>query len=919
MVRYIIWGIFLCLICSHNNLFALTFKWKKAQDSDRIVLNFVNPLNFSVKRSADDKISILIPDKQWVKESKPTQKKINLNLNLINSVQLNPSGIDIITKTAAFGFVFYKDKKGSLVIDVFKDKLGIYWNKEKKQAKGIKNNSKGLKVKQQRQKNQHSGVRKGNIVQKKVESKKKIYSSKSDLKVDKNIEKKPRPRKEEKKIPAKGVDYKGAWLRAPVKKTTYEKPFLLFLPEVKKKPVQKIDKGKKKKSPKGTNRKKEKGKKKQEVELSPELQLKQAMVAVINGDYLAAKEIYETLRRRSNLSPDIMIKVLYGLGDLYIRLYKDKLKEKYSDVVGMLNEAFYYNPKYFRVPELIVKLMWVNMEVGNFEEAVGYFSYLQHHYPKTTQMALALYYMGSFYLKRGEYDKGAKYLYQVVEKYPTSKFVREASVKLAICYNRLGLKKKAWKIVEYVQKRWPRYYLKDPNFLKVAADIAFKNKLYLKSKHYLWQYFNVYPKAKDLDLILTKIGDLYLLLNQKKMAKRIYNRVITLYPGKEGELIAKMRLAEEGIYDKFSIKQMFSVFDRPFNLRPVEVYKDIVKNHIKSPLAPLAQVKLISWYLWRGNYSKALKEVNNFYRLFPKSDLIVEAEDLGKRALAKGIIKLVKSGIYKRAIDFWQKYQFLHDNIDKVNPEAPLYIALSMWKLGKIKEAIDLARLSLKDAAPEKVMEEGLNLLLNIYVSGGQWGKIINLYNKYANKKGIKPYLKDQFDYAYALALESKNNPTSFQIWRKLENSDNLTELQKGYVCYFLAKHYMQKENFEEVYLYAQQALSVFIELAKDKNLDKIQSCFDMLINVTRASGRILEAIEWAERSKKFVPKDDSLAWTFYKYRLASLYKEAGYMDKWKNILKDLKEKYPNSYYGKLAAMDLEGLRIQSKISSILK
>ncbi len=902
-------------------VYGLNIKWAKQQNTDKIIFLFKNEVEFNAKREGATLISIKIPLKYWEKEPKPQKYLLKPSLNLVKSIRLSTSGIDIETKSPAFGFVFYKIKN-KVYLDVFKDELGKFWIKKEKKQKD--KSSKKVSVQKEKSSNAQIPFPKEQKKEVKIkkEPKKEVKVQKKEIikeSSSKELKKKivQKKEKKEKKVPAQGVIYKGSWLKAPVKQRTYDNPFYLFVlkSSAEKKIQKKIET---KKVEKKTSLKKQKEeKKKKEEPPDPKVQLYQARAAFINKDYETAKSIYEALRAKKSLPPKIMIQVLYDLGDLYIQLYKDKLEDHYNDVVGILKEAFYYDPDYYRVPELITKLMWVNLKLGNLEEGMGYFNFLKKFYPKSKYIGVALFYLGDFYFKRKKYDKALKYLYESVDSYPTSKFIKQSSIELAITYDKLGFNKKAWKVIEYIQKRWFRYYLEDPDFLKLAASIALKNKLYKEAKDFLWRYYNIFPKAKDLDIVLAHIGDCYLLLKKKKAAKKIYERVVKLFPDKEGALIAKMRLAEEGIYDEFSIKSMFSIFDRPFNLRPVEVYKEIVQKHPKSPLAPLAQLKLISWYIWRGKYSKALEEMVNFKKLFPKSDFLNKAMELGKSAFAKEILRLVKNGIYQEAVKVWNKYPFFQEDIKKTNPEVPLAIALAMWKLGKIKKAILLADQTLKNQRKKKLFEDALNLLLTIYLETEKWDKIIELYSKFS-KKVTSPYLMEQFKYAYALALEVEDKG-SIDIWKSLLNSKNLTELQKGYVFYFVAKHSLKKENYEDVYDYSQQALAVFLEKDKKSNIDKIKDCFEMLVKVTKDSGRLLEAIEWAEREKEYISKSDLLEWTYYNYRLANLYKEAGYEDKWKKILKELKDKYPNSYYGKLAALDLEGIGFRSKIKNILK
>ena len=70
------------------------------------------------------------------------------------------------------------------------------------------------------------------------------------------------------------------------------------------------------------------------------------------------------------------------------------------------------------------------------------------------------------------------------------------------------------------------------------------------------------------------------------------------YPDEEGGLIAKMRLAEQGVHDQPSIAEMFSLFGKPESGSPEDIYTGIIRDHPASPLAPLAQIKLAMRRRW---------------------------------------------------------------------------------------------------------------------------------------------------------------------------------------------------------------------------------------------------------------------------------------------------------------------------------
>lgn len=53
----------------------------------------------------------------------------------------------------------------------------------------------------------------------------------------------------------------------------------------------------------------------------------------------------------------------------------------------------------------------------------------------------------------------------VLDKYPESSFLQEASVGLAQALNNQRKYTNAQVILDFISKRWPRYYIEDPTFL----------------------------------------------------------------------------------------------------------------------------------------------------------------------------------------------------------------------------------------------------------------------------------------------------------------------------------------------------------------------------------------------------------------------------------------------------------------------
>jgi lipopolysaccharide biosynthesis regulator YciM len=360
---------------------------------------------------------------------------------------------------------------------------------------------------------------------------------------------------------------------------------------------------------------------------------------------------------------------------------------------------------------------------------------------------------------------------------------------------------------------------------------------------------------------------------------------------------------------------MFTVFDRPFNLRPVKVYKQISQDYPDSPLAPVAQLKLAMWYLFNDKSLDALKAAQEFEKRFAESDLLPRSRQVGRQAFEKLASRAFKEKDFARILDLWNRFSFLQQEQDKLAPETRLAVAMSHWKEGQAQKAISMAKPFLEEGKTDQYAERALDLLLTIYLEQNKWQKIADLENK-ITKPAWSDKHKAQFKYALALAYENLGDTQkSLPLWKDVAEHKKLTSTQRGYAYYFLAQESMQQDSLEDVNDYAQAAVSELWDTGKDQA--KILDCLDWLIEVNRRSGRLQQALRWAREYEKLITKDHP-DWPSFRYRYAELYKELGDVQMWEQILRNLQETKPDSFYGRMAASDLENQDLMQQAGQYL-
>ncbi len=633
-----------------------------------------------------------------------------------------------------------------------------------------------------------------------------------------------------------------------------------------------------------------------------------AQIAYVNKDYDLAKEQFQKLKYDTRLDPELREEVLHNLADLLYTLHRDDIREKYSEISDAYMEAMNYNLESPKVPAVLLKLGLINLKVGNVREAEAFFNILKDKYPDDDNVPLTYYYWGDYYYKNDQHQEAADQFQYVVQEYPDSKFVREASVGLAQSLYKLGYDKQAYQIIDYIEKRWPRYYVQFPPLLKLAGDVSYKLGNYDKARINYWTLYNIDPEGEDVDLVLARLGDIYNRNGKKQAAREVYEKAADRYPDKEGGLIAQMRLAEEGIYDEPSISEMFSVFDKPFTLRPAEVYSRIVTEHPDSPLAPLAQLKLAMWELFNKRYRETLAAVDHFVDTFPRSELAGQARDVALQAFEDQVKLYVEEENYQRIVDLWKDFPVLQAEEEGIPPSSRVALALSYWKTGNPDEALAMVDPFFQDQAMPQYSEMALQLALSILLENGAWDRVDDLVQR-VELWELSDAMEVEFTYTRGLALENLNKPEEARpLWEELVQNPAITDLQKANAQYFLAIDDRRNEQFKEAYDHAQDSLSTFLALGGHEN--KVKDLLSLLMEVAETSGRILEALKWSEEYANLVD-ENSVEWPALQYRIAQLHKKAANIDQWRSILEKLSADDPGTLYGRMAARELKSFQLE--------
>ncbi len=638
-----------------------------------------------------------------------------------------------------------------------------------------------------------------------------------------------------------------------------------------------------------------------------------AQAEKLAGNYDAAINMMSDLKKKRDLGKDLREETLHSLAGVLVDKYREDPAPHYDEIQGALLEAVNANTDSYRVPEALLQLGMLNLRVGNLPEAKGYFNVLASKYPADSHLPLINFYWGEYDYDRGDFKKAADEYRTVIEKFPESKYVREGAMGLSKTLVKLGQFKEAAQIADYIGKRWPRYYVEFPPILRIEGDIAYKNGDFRKARDDYLMFYNMTPKAKDTDLVLARLGDIYAKLGNRPAAVDFYNMAVKDFPNAEGGLIAKMRLAEQGVHDQPTINEMFSLFDKPAYGSPEDIYEGIIRDHPNSPLASLAQIKLAMWQLYRQNYPESLKAAARFLERYPRNELAPKAEEVAITAFEKMAGDLIAHKDYARLVAAYRDNPILAANRGMLSEATRLGLALANLRTGKPREAVAEALPFIGPRENDNGMM-ALAMIMSVYEDEQAWRDVVELARRVQQWK-FGPSQRRGLEFAVAQALENLGeSQRAMTIWRKLAGDQALESAKRCYALYFLAREAMANKELEKAELYAGEAAFMFKETGKDP--DKRKAALNILVEATRGLGQYPKALRWA-RDYGLLCKEGDDDWASNRLREAAILRAMGDTDAWRQVLTAMRDAAPNSLYGRMAASDLAASGLERRLNAL--
>ncbi|MBD5641803.1 MAG: tetratricopeptide repeat protein [Desulfovibrio sp.] len=646
----------------------------------------------------------------------------------------------------------------------------------------------------------------------------------------------------------------------------------------------------------------------------PDKMFAEAQGLIEQGKNDEALALLDNIRAIPSLAPELLQNVLYAISDCVWNRYQDNPLAGYEPIISATNEALNANLRSPRVPDALLRLGLANINVGNLGEGQGYIVALSRRFPDYPGVAQGFTALGQGQLKQGKDADAERSFGLVLDKYPESSQLQAATVGLARALINQKKDERAQVILDFLSKRWPRYYISDPDFLLVQANNDEKMKRNDAAMDLRWLYVNLDPSRPENAPLLLKMADEYMANGKADAANFIYEDIGRNFPDSAVAPTARRRLAERGIYDSpFKYEQMEPVFAAAGQDSLWKIYSELADASSSDQEGIMARLKQAMWLYWDKQYPEAMGKAGDFIDDYPENPETPEAPDLLWKAFQKELAQSLAEQNYGRILLLWNGFPLVRERYGKI--DAPLRYALAEgWaERGDDQKSFELLAEFLKGPMDPQFGEAAFSKFFNHYLQQGAWDKILDLGKLVRNWK-MRPELQNQLDYAEALSAQNLNlGASALNRWRELAKRSDIPLYQQAYATYFLAKDAENRRDIRNAYEGNRKVVELFQRLADERSdkadPERIKEAMASLMDICEVGNRIPEALQWVDRYSAYVGEDSS-EYPGLRFREARLHRKLGDNARAQALLENIVAKFPDSPFAQAAGAELRSFDV---------
>ena len=334
-------------------------------------------------------------------------------------------------------------------------------------------------------------------------------------------------------------------------------------------------------------------------------------------------------------------------------------------------------------------------QIGYHTEAMGYYGLAFSRDKNSPAAAEALEGQMKIHVLKRRFDEALTISRHILEHYPGSANAADVRMERARILHELNRFQESLTVLSGLQREGVRSAYVRPEISLYAGYNAYQLGNFPMARENLFRFCNVNPRADEIPIALTRIGDAYRDERQLGAAAKLYRLVAEHYPDTEGVLISQIRLAELQEQEQETEREKGLGFGAEPGERipsPREVYETMLQSaglkEAKNPLMALALLKLAVIYQEEEDYAKSLAMVNQLMERFPGQQLQKETGHVLLKTLEGMVAGSVEAGEYYRAIGLYYEEKDLFFKVE--SPDLYMAIARVFLKIDLRDDAIAL-------------------------------------------------------------------------------------------------------------------------------------------------------------------------------------------------------------------------------------
>jgi len=479
------------------------------------------------------------------------------------------------------------------------------------------------------------------------------------------------------------------------------------------------------------------------------------------GDYdLNNRDLINAARNIGDGDFDRALELLDNAGDEvkktenYAFLRADALFQKaifegnVDEAMNFYNEMILNYPQPRHVPWAYMQVGRGNLQLGLYRRAAKAFKRVVDNFRNSPYAEHARLLLAKALSKQNQKEAALRAYKKFIEELPASPFLAEAVFGAAENMTYKGRYRRSAALFDKGLQRWPQFALTDPDILMTIGDSNYFMKRFDEALKYYIRLVNLYPDNMLSSNAMARLGDIYIHRKKLETAKKIFEEIELKYPGSDGALIGRIRIAEHLAEGNAKTGEIVSYYEGVYNKYP------------KSPLAPIATLKAGLFLTERKEWEEAFRLYLDFERFYSKNQLNSKVSE----EILKVFPMLLQENNEKdnciEILRLSKRHNKLMQEIEKSSPN--LIVGNCFSRYGQYDDALS----HYKEITEGNELEEALLMTGRALYLGGDIDLSIASMEKFM---ALFPDAKGRSEMSYLLAeaYEKKGEPAkSIKLYR---------------------------------------------------------------------------------------------------------------------------------------------------------